>query len=260
MTGKLPLFFCALAALSLAACAPAASPAESAAPSHAAAAASVPSPSPLPAESAPAASPAESAAPPTPEPSDVPSEPSDLPAFSPAQASEEAAWIPCEQGARFGGDPEVDCPLAVWDARVGLNDLSVSFLPQGNADAMSAFIAAEIRIPPTEVTYAEENRALLIRMEGVVLDTGDPREAAGSDDWVYDFMEEFGLPLPASFPMGSLGEDNGFFRNAAISSDGTDTLITLLLTDRAGELRVESGTLDREGMQPWFRIVFQEAP
>ena len=60
--------------------------------------------------------------------------------------------------------------------------------------------------------------------------------------------------------MGSLGEDNGFFRNAAISSDGTDTLITLLLTDRAGELRVESGTLDREGMQPWFRIVFQEAP
>ena len=73
-------------------------------------------------------------------------------------------------------------------------------------------------------------------------------------------MEEFGLPLPASFPMGGLGEDNGFFRNAAISSDGTDTLITLLLTDRAGELRVESGTLDREGMQPWFRIVFQEAP
>ena len=197
---------------------------------------------------------------PTPEPSDAPSEPSDLPAFSPAQASEEAAWIPCEQGARFGGDPEVDCPLAVWDARVGLNDLSVSFLPQGNADAMSAFIDAEVRIPPTEVTYAGENRALLIRMEGVVLDTGDPREAAGSDDWVYDFMEEFGLPLPASFPMGSLGEDNGFFRNAAISSDGTDTLITLLLTDRAGELRVESGTLDREGMQPWFRIVFQEAP
>ena len=93
-----------------------------------------------------------------------------------------------------------------------------------------------------------------------MLETGDPAEAAGNDDWVFDFIGEHGLRYPHSFPMGSIGEDNRFFERAAISTDGTDTTITLRLTGKAMSYRVESGSLDVEGMLPYFRILFSEAP
>lgn len=170
-----------------------------------------------------------------------------------------AAWLDCTDVAVFGMEEDAACPLSVADARVGLNDFSVALVPQGTASAMSAFIEADTRIPRTEVSYSESNHALVIRMRDTTLDTGDPADAAGSDDWVYDFIEEFAFDYPSSFPMGSLGADNGFFQNAAISSDGTDTVITLLLTERAEQFRVESGSLDRAEMHPWFRLTFREA-
>ena len=84
--------------------------------------------------------------------------------------------------------------------------------------------------------------------------------AAGNDDWVFDFIGEHGLRYPHSFPMGSIGEDNRFFERAAISTDGTDTTITLRLTGKAMSYRVESGSLEVVGMLPYFRILFSDAP
>ena len=160
----------------------------------------------------------------------------------------------------FGMSPGTDCPLAVFDARVGLNDLSVSLVPLGSGPDIQSFLEADIRIPHTSVSYDSGADALVLRLENTVLETGDPAEAAGNDDWVFDFIGEHGLRYPHSFPMGSIGEDNRFFERAAISTDGTDTTITLRLTGKAMSYRVESGSLDVEGMLPYFRILFSEAP
>ncbi|MFQ8759135.1 MAG: hypothetical protein ACLSAF_06490 [Intestinimonas sp.] len=133
---------------------------------------------------------------------------------------------------------------------MGLNDLSVSLVPLGSGPDIQSFLEADIRIPHTSVSYDSGADALVLRLENTVLETGDPAEAAGNDDWVFDFIGEHGLRYPYSFPMGSIGEDNRFFERAAISTDGTDTTITLRLTGKAMSYRVESGSLDGEGMLP----------
>lgn len=197
----------------------------------------------------------------TPEPSPVPTPTESAgPDAAPVGAQLPGAWNDREAQVSFGMSPGTDCPLAVFDARVGLNDLSVSLVPLGSGPDIQSFLETDIRIPHTSVSYDSGADALVLRLENTVLETGDPAEAAGNDDWVFDFIGEHGLRYPHSFPMGSIGEDNRFFERAAISTDGTDTTITLRLTGKAMSYRVESGSLDGEGMLPYFRILFSEEP
>ena len=223
-----------------------------------------PTPAPTPSVS-PTPSPSPSASEPapeiTPEPSPVPTPTESAgPDAAPVGAQLPGAWNDREAQVSFGMSPGTNCPLAVFDARVGLNDLSVSLVPLGSGPDIQSFLEADIRIPHTSVSYDSGADALVLRLENTVLETGDPAEAAGNDDWVFDFIGEHGLRYPHSFPMGSIGEDNRFFERAAISTDGTDTTITLRLTGKAMSYRVESGSLDGEGMLPYFRILFSEAP
>lgn len=88
-----------------------------------------------------------------------------------------------EAQVSFGMSPGTDCPLAVFDARVGLNDLSVSLVPLGSGPDIQSFLEADIRIPHTSVSYDSGADALVLRLENTVLETGDPAEAAGNDDW-----------------------------------------------------------------------------
>ena len=76
---------------------------------------------------------------------------------------------------------------------------------------------------------------------------------------VFDFLNEHGLPYPVSTPMGSVGEDTAYFTKAAISSNGTDTYLTLLPTAEAVQYQVETGCHDGDELRPWFRLTFRGA-
>lgn len=164
-------------------------------------------------------------------------------------------WIDRDASVTFGG-PAEGFFLAVQDVRVGLNDLSVALIPRGTGADISAFLQAEDRLPVVTVRAQSDANVLTIQLKNTVLDSGDPVESSGNDDWVFDFIEEYGLNYPSSFPRGAVGEANRFFQNTAISTNGTGTTITVLLSDEARRYRIESGSLDSEGMLPYFRVVF----
>lgn len=166
-------------------------------------------------------------------------------------------WLDRGAAVTFGGE-EKACFLAIQDVRVGLNDISVALVPRGTGTDIDAFLASEHRLPAVQVSTQTDSGVLFIQMKNTVLDTGDPVESAGNDDWVFDFIEEHGLIYPSVFPRGGVGEDNRFFHNAAISTDGTDTTLTLMLSDKTQRMRIESGSLDSEGVLPYFRLVFAE--
>lgn len=202
---------------------------------------------------------------PTQTPSPVPSEtpvPTAAPTPAPPPASTAAParddYHAPEDPVSFGMDADAACPLALYDARVGLNDLQLSFVPPAEATAITAFQDAALRIPSTTISYNAQERALVLTMSNTVLETGDPVGAAGSDDWVFDFIAEAGYQYPSSIPLGALGEGNRFFENAAVYSNGADTFLSLALKEEGLQYRIESGALDSGGMYPYLRLVFSE--
>lgn len=239
--------------LTLAGCgAPAAEtsgPEPAATPSPVVQAAPTPSPSPV---STPAPTPAPSPVP-TPEP--TPSPEPEPPAEEAAAPLEEAVWHDWEDAVTFGMEAGSGCPLVVGEVQVEEDSLTVSLLPAGNEAALLAYLEAEERIPATEVSYDADAGALVLHMSDTALDSGEISE----DDWVFDFLNEHGLPYPVSTPMGSVGEDTAYFTKAAISSNGTDTYLTLLPTAEAVQYQVETGCHDGDELRPWFRLTFRGA-
>ena len=132
-----------------------------------------PTPAPTPSVS-PTPSPSPSASEPapeiTPEPSPVPTPTeSASPDAAPVGAQLPGAWNDREAQVSFGMSPGTNCPLAVFDARVGLNDLSVSLVPLGSGPDIQSFLEADIRIPHTSVSYDSGADALVLRLENTVL-------------------------------------------------------------------------------------------
>ena len=150
---------------------------------------------------------------PTPSPEPEP------PAEEAAAPLEAETWHDWEDAVTFGMEAGSGCPLVVGEVQVEEDSLTVSLLPAGNEAALLAYLEAEERIPATEVSYDADAGALVLHMSDTALDSGE----ISGDDWVFDFLNEHGLPYPVSTPMGSVGEDTAYFTKAAISSNGTDT-------------------------------------
>lgn len=225
-----------------------------------------PTPTAPPAQTA-APSPTPSARPPAPSPSPTPSpapstaavgEPSPSPeAEGPGQTAAAAAdggWNSREAQVTFGMAAGEDLPLVVAAAQVEEDTLTVSLLPAGNEPAFAAFQEADLRLPHTQITYDAGAGALVLRLENTALSSGD----VTGDDWVFDFIAEHGMTYPVATPAGAIGEDGPYFAKAAISSDGVNTTISLLLTDAAGSYRVVSGSHGGDEMLPYFRLEFRE--
>lgn len=158
-------------------------------------------------------------------------------------------------------ETELDLGIAraavVADARVGVNDLAVVFVPPASEAGISGFIAAATYIPSVSIRYEADRGAIFLTLHDTALQSGELEE--GCEDWVYDFIRDNGLDYPYRTPTGTLGEDNRFFTNAAISTNGTDTTITLLLTAHAQRYAVEVEYLAQD-MYPTLRLVFQDQP
>ena len=201
----------------------------------------------------------------TPSPSPVPTSevtPSPEPEPTPTPAAEPSApagdWLAVDADTTFGmADPD-SCQLVVSQVKVGLNDLQVALTAPANADGLINFRDAAMRIPQTGVHYDGGTRFLAFQLKNTVLDTGSAVGAAGSDDWVFDFMSEYGL-VESSLDAGALDGSNRFFKDVSLYCNGTDTFLSVTLSEQTGQYRVESGSLDAAGYAPYFRVVFRQA-
>lgn len=147
----------------------------------------------------------------------------------------------------------------IYDARVGVNDLSVAFIPSGDSlERFSSFFPAVCTVPSVTIDCAAEGRVMTVRLHNTALESGGgtEEEIAQMLAWIGPDSVYGGL-YPCVFPAGSLGRDNHFFTGASIAQDGEDAVITLRLTGRAYRYTVESGDFMEDGI-PYLRLTFRE--
>ena len=91
----------------------------------------------------------------------------------------------------------------------------------------------------------------MLKLENTVLSSGE----IGGDDWLHDFLREQGLEYPMSTPTGAVPGSCPDFEKAAISSDGTNTTISLLPLGGITEYQVTP--LGVDGLTVSFRLALQ---
>jgi len=171
----------------------------------------------------------------------------------------ETCWLLPEQTVSLGSEEAIDRYEVVYDVRAGLNDLTLSFVPPASAAGIGSFITAVTTIPYVTSSFDEATRVFLLRLHRTALDTGDPALETGSDDWVYDWLNEYEVEFPHSVPAGPVGADNRFFTDALIYADGENTILALTLTDHAVKYTMETGHLDpQKDMFPYLRLTFRD--
>lgn len=203
-----------------------------------------PSPSPTPAAT-PTPTPA---ATPTPTPTETAAAAeTELPAETPA----DPGWTALDTGSSFGRTSGTGGALVVYDVQAGEDGLTVTLAPLPNEADVTAFQEAEEALPAGTVDYWSDAGALVLKLENTVLSSGE----IGGDDWLHDFLREQGLEYPMSTPVGAVSGSCPDFEKAAISSDGTNTTISLLPLGGMTEYQVTS--LGVDGLTVSFRLTLQ---
>lgn len=204
-----------------------------------------PSPSPTPVTT-PTPTPA---ATPTPTPSETAAAAeTELPAET--QAAEDV-WTALDTGTSFGRASGTGGALVVSDIQADEDGLTVTLAPLPNEADVTAFQEAEEALPAGTVDYWSDAGALVLKLENTVLSSGE----IGGDDWLHDFLREQGLEYPMSTPTGAVPGSCPDFEKAAISSDGTNTTISLLPLGGMTEYQVTS--LGVDGLTVSFRLALR---
>ena len=139
----------------------------------------------------------------------------------------------------------------VYDIQADEDGLTVTLAPLPNEADVTAFQEAEEALPAGTVDYWSDAGALVLKLENTVLSSGE----IGGDDWLHDFLREGGLEYPMSTPMGAVPGSCPDFEKAAISSDGTNTTISLLPLGGMSEYQVTP--LGVDGLTVSFRLTLQ---
>lgn len=168
----------------------------------------------------------------------------------------------------IAGDPSKDGYLTpsgdlvaryeqVYDARIGVDDVSFSFIPSGNTmERFTSFFPAAISTPNSDCSFDPETRKFTIRFYSTALESGGITDDEIAQ-WAGATSPYLGL-YPYTFPAGSLGAGNRFIRDAAIAQDGKDTVVTLTLTQDAYAYDVGRGGIGWEQKIPTTRVTFRE--
>ena len=189
------------------------------------------------------------AATPTPTPSETAAAAeTELPAETPA---EEDVWTALDTGSSFGRASGTGGALGVDDVQSGEDGLTVTLAPLPNEADVTAFPEAEEALPAGNIEYWTDAGALVLKLENTVLSSGE----IGGDDWLHDFLREQGLEYPMSTPTGAVPGSCPDFEKAAISSDGTNTTISLLPLGGITEYQVTP--LGVDGLTVSFRLALQ---
>lgn len=189
---------------------------------------------------------------PTPTPTPSPTETAaaaetELPAETPA----DPGWTALDTGSSFGRASGTGGALVVYDVQAGEDGLTVTLAPLPNEADVTAFQEAEGTLPAGTVDYWSDTGALVLKLEDTVLSSGE----IGGDDWLHDFLREQGLEYPMSTPVGAVPGSCPDFEKAAISSDGTNTTISLLPLGGMTEYQVTP--LGVDGLTVSFRLTLQ---
>ena len=189
---------------------------------------------------------------PTPTPTPSPTETAvaaetELPAETPA----DPGWTALDTGSSFGRTSGINGALVVYDVQAGEDGLTVTLAPLPNEADVTAFQEAEEALPAGTIEYWADAGALVLKLENTVLSSGE----IGGDDWLHDFLREGGLEYPMSTPMGAVPGSCPDFEKAAISSDGTNTTISLLPLGGMTEYQVTP--LGVDGLTVSFRLTLQ---
>ena len=186
---------------------------------------------------------------PTPEPVETAAAAeTELPAETPA---EEDIWTALDTGSSFGRASGTGGALVVYDLQADEDGLTVTLAPLPNEADVTAFQEAEAALPAGTVDYWSDAGGLVLKLENTVLASGD----VGGDDWLHDFLREQGMSYPVTTPMGAVPGSCPDFEKAAISSDGTNTTISLLPGDGMTEYQVTP--LGVDGLTVSFRLTLQ---
>ena len=172
----------------------------------------------------------------------------ELPAETPA---EEDVWTALDTGSSFGRASGTGGALVVYDVQSGEDGLTVTLAPLPNEADVTAFQEAEEALPAGNIEYWTDAGALVLKLENTVLSSGE----IGGDDWLHDFLREQGLEYPMSTPTGAIPGSCPDFEKAAISSDGTNTTISLLPLGGITEYQVTP--LGVDGLTVSFRLALQ---
>ena len=186
---------------------------------------------------------------PTPEPVETAAAAeTELPAETPA---EEDVWTALDTGASFGRASGTGGALVVYDVQSGEDGLTVTLATLPNEADVTAFQEAEEALPASNIEYWTDAGALVLKLENTVLSSDE----IGGDDWLHDFLREQGLEYPMSTPTGAVPGSCPDFEKAAISSDGTNTTISLLPLGGMTEYQVTP--LGVDGLTVSFRLALR---
>lgn len=191
---------------------------------------------------------------PTPTPTPTPS-PTETTAAAetelPAETPTDPGWTALDTDSSFGRTSGTGGALVVYDIQADEDGLTVTLAPLPNEADVTAFQEAEEALPAGTVDYWSDAGALMLKLENTVLSSGE----IGGDDWLHDFLREQGLEYPMSTPTGAVPGSCPDFEKAAISSDGTNTTISLLPLGGMTEYQVIP--LGVDGLTVSFRLALQ---
>lgn len=206
-------------------------------------------------QAAPSPSPTPMATPtPTPTPTPEPTETAAAAETAlPAETPTAPAWTALDTDSSFGRPSGTGGALVVSDVQAGEDGLTVTLAPLPNEGDVNAFGEAEGEeaLPAVSIEYWPDAGALVLQLENVVLSSGEME----GDDWLHDFVREQGLEYPITTPTGAIPGTCPAFEKAAISSDGSNTTVSLLLTDAAAEYQVTD--LGVDGLEVSFLLSFR---
>lgn len=164
-------------------------------------------------------------------------------------------WFPLDNPGYVSGEPYFSERYEqVYEVRIGIDDLALSFIPSSAPGRFRNFFPASTSAPTSDCSFDPETRAFTIRLYNTTLKSG---EASEEDlEWAGS-IAPYGELYPRTIPEGSLGQGNHFIESATIAQDGEDAVITLTLTEAAYAYKTDSGNMGSDDF-PYLRYSFRE--
>lgn len=177
--------------------------------------------------------------------------PTDL--YASGSVEQQTYWAPVSESHIWGWNHG---EVALVDLRVTARGMEAVFGP--TADNIGGFFAAASSAPVMTTHYSEPTHTLTLTFRDTVLNSGIRTEFSGETDRTYYETYQTMYGLPTAFPAGKLEDSNLFLSQADVWQEGTDTLVTLTLTESAREYTAELGQLLEDESRPWMSLSFRD--
>jgi hypothetical protein len=166
-------------------------------------------------------------------------------------------WADIGEASRVGTTNRKE---AVINAVLGVAGLEMAFGPRANenGDGISDFTAAYCAPPETDITYNAASRVMTVTCHDTALKSGEVAFTNTSSNTDFEqLLARSGTSFPTEFPAGTLPGSNPLIEKAVIEENGSDTVVTLYLTEKATQYTVQCGYTGPDDMGPYIRIILR---